>query len=177
MICAALAFGRCVPPTPSVLGPEEMLLWDMGTLRAPLPFTSPIPHSPPSARAHLVCESLSFQLSEFASCCFLCRVQAKNGGGGQQGGQSEGQRRGDCGRDTAWRGGRSDQPVTSGPGCEFWPRRCGYGLSPGRGGGGGMGTVSGLQTAHLPLSPIPAPASPHPSQSRWPGEEDHSPAC
>ena len=51
---------------------------------APLPFT-PHPPLPSLARAHLVCESLSFQLLEFASCCFLCRVQAKNGGGGQRG--------------------------------------------------------------------------------------------
>lgn len=29
--------------------------------------------------------NLSFQLLEFASCCFLCRIQAKNGGGGQWG--------------------------------------------------------------------------------------------
>lgn len=84
--CAALSLGSsAAPPSPSALGPKRCCCGTRA-LSAPLPFPPPIPHSPPSARAHLVCESLSFQLSEFASCCFLCRVQAKSGGGGQLGG-------------------------------------------------------------------------------------------
>lgn len=43
----------------------------------------PIPHCPP--QEHIWFVNLSFQLLEFASCCFLCRIQAKNGGGGQWG--------------------------------------------------------------------------------------------
>lgn len=52
----------------------------------------PIPHCPP--QEHIWFVNLSFQLLEFASCCFLCRIQAKNGGGGTVGGPCEGQRRG-----------------------------------------------------------------------------------
>lgn len=84
---AALSLGSWAAPR------KVLLSWAPKGAAVPRPgtgpecsssFPSPHPsHSPPSARAHLVCESLSFQLSEFASCCFLCRVQAKKGGGGQ----------------------------------------------------------------------------------------------
>ena len=148
---------------------------------APLPFT-PHPPLPSLARAHLVCESLSFQLLEFASCCFLCRVQAKNGGWGTVRGQSEGQSRGDRGRDVEQRGDWSDQPVTSGLGCDFYPREeWGHGLLNPGGGRDGHGDLSGLQTAHLPLNPIPAPSTTAPpaapARLGQPGEEDRSPAC
>lgn len=92
--CAALARGRGAP-LPLCPGPKRMLLWD----RVPEGSSSFCSHPPlpPSARAHLVCESLSFQLSEFASCCFLCReFRPKMGVGDSRGlgrGQHEGQRK------------------------------------------------------------------------------------
>ena len=89
---------------------------------------------------------------------------------------------GDRGRDVEQRGDWSDQPVTSGLGCDFYPREeWGHGLLNPGGGRDGHGDLSGLQTAHLPLNPIPAPSTTAPpaapARLGQPGEEDRSPAC